>query len=537
MFGYIAINQVFIYMKKITIFVTFFVIIGCKKDGLAQGIDSLSIFSSKISIDTTTVASYKSELLKTFYAEKGNKTIWNDSIKRDHAMQILKKSSAKGLNPEDYFYGLLQIKEKYIKNLTEKELIDFDVMLSHGLQKYIGDVSNGKLNPKFVYKDWDLKEKIIDVNNILSVAYGNDSFEKDFQNIEPKSEGYAQLQTALNIIDALPDDYFLPLYSSKKIKPNETNAKIVAIKKRLMYWRDLAQKDTISKIYDKEAVKAMKQFQTRHGLQADGIIGMGTIRALNFYKNERREQIVANLERWRWFPDDFGSHYTLVNIPDYSLRIIKDNDTLQTYKIIVGSEKRRSPIITSKLRSVVFNPTWTVPPTIIKEDLVPDATKSRRYFSRMQITIYNYKNEKISPYAWNPEKANNYRYVQDPGNNNSLGNMKILFNNKYSVYLHDTNHKAGFSSSYRSLSSGCTRVQNPLKLAQYVLNDTVRFNDEKLKKLIETKETVTYLIKQDINHFQLYYTAWSKNNKLIFRDDPYNLDFDLYCRLRRHSNR
>ena len=529
-------NQVLKYMKKFTLFVTLFVIVSCKKDGSAQGIDSLSIFSSKISIDTSTIASYKSELLKSFYADKGNKTIWHETEKRNHAMQILKKSFTKGLNPEDYFYGLLEIKEKYIKNLTEKELINFDVMLSCGLQRYISDVSNGKLTPRFIYKDWDLKEKIIDVNNILTLAYENNSFEKDFQNIEPKSEMYAQLQNALHIIDALPEDYFLPLYSSKKIKPLDINPKIIAIKKRLMYWNDLSQKDTITKVYDKETVIAMKQFQARHGLQADGVIGTGTIRALNFYKNERREQIVTNLERWRWFPDDFGSHYTIVNIPDYSLRIIKDRDTLQTYKIIVGTAKRRSPILTSKLRSVVFNPTWTVPPTIIREDLVPDATKSRRYFSRMQITIYNYKNEKINPYAWKPEKANNYRYVQDPGMNNSLGNMKILFNNKYSVYLHDTNHKDGFSSNYRSLSSGCTRVQNPLKLAQYVLKDTANFNDEKLKKLIETKKTVTYNIRQDINHFQLYYTAWSINNKLIFREDPYNLDFDLYCRLRRQSN-
>jgi murein L,D-transpeptidase YcbB/YkuD len=150
----------------------------------------------------------------------------------------------------------------------------------------------------------------------------------------------------------------------------------------------------------------------------------------------------------------------------------------------------------------------------------------------MNITIYNYKNEKVTPWEWKPDKATNYRYVQDPGEHNSLGNMKILFNNKYAVYLHDTNHKDGFSRNFRSLSSGCIRVENPLKLAQYVLNDTTNFNDEKVLKIIEARKTVTHNIKQEIQHFQLYYTAWLQNNKLIFRDDIYKLDFDLYCRLR-----
>lgn len=530
---YTDLTKIVCVMRKIVLFFLFLNFLSCKKEAFAQTTDS--IFASTISIDTILIVKYKSKKLSSFYEKRNNQTIWHSEQRRIAAMNVLKNAATKGLNPEDYSFGILELKEKYIKNLTEKEIIDYDVLLSHGLLKYITHLSKGKLNPKQVYQDWDLPLKDIDEVEILNKAYTNETFESDFDNCEPKSEVYLQLKTALDWVDKLPYDDFRPIYTSKKIRLNDNNNKIVAIKKRLMFWNDLPKNDTITKTYDKIAQSAMKQFQKRHGLFADGVIGVGTIAALNVNKSERREQIVANLERWRWFPETFGAHYTIVNIPDYALRIINDNDTLQTYKIIVGTEKRKSPILTSKLKSVVFCPTWTVPPTIIKEDLVPDATKSRRYFSRMNITIYNYKNEKVSPYEWNPEKANNYRYVQDPGEHNSLGNMKILFNNKFSVYLHDTNHKDGFSRNFRSLSSGCTRVENPLKLAQYVLNDTINFNDEKVLKIIEARKTITYNIKQDIKHYQLYWTVWFSNKKLIFRDDIYNLDYDLYCRLRHQS--
>lgn len=527
---YHIINNVYVLMKKITIFLLLLNLYACKKETFAQTTDS--IFSAKTSIDTAFVAKYKSKSLSAFYALRDNHTLWHIEAKRLAAMKVLAAAASKGLDPEDYSFGILELKEKYIKNLTEKEIIDFDVLLSNALLKYVSHVTKGKLNPKYVYRDWDLPAKDINEVEILNKAYNDDAFQNEFDSFEPKSETYLQLKNALAVIDNLPYDDSKPIFIAKKIRPNDTNSKIIAIKKRLMFWNDLAKNDTITKVYDKAAQKAMKQFQRRHGLFADGVIGMGTITAMNFNKSERREQIVANLERWRWYPETFGDHFTIVNIPDYALRIIKNKDTLQTYKIIVGTEKRKSPVLTSKLKSVVFCPTWTVPPTIIKEDLVPDATKSRRYFSKMNITIFNYKNEIVSPYEWNPEKANNYRYVQDPGEHNSLGNMKILFNNKFSVYLHDTNHKDGFSRNFRSLSSGCTRVENPLKLAQYVLNDTLNFNDEKLSKIIEARKTITYNIKQDIRHYQLYWTVWSTNSKLIFRDDIYNLDFDLYCRLR-----
>jgi len=149
----------------------------------------------------------------------------------------------------------------------------------------------------------------------------------------------------------------------------------------LIYWKDLKSTDSLTEFYDKTTVKALKKFQFRHGLIPDGVIGKSTINALNFSKEARRQQIIANIERWRWFPNEFGSLYTLVNIPNFSLVVVKNQDTIESHKVVVGTDKRKSPILSSKLSSVVFNPTWTVPPTILKEDVIPESIKNSNYLA------------------------------------------------------------------------------------------------------------------------------------------------------------
>jgi L,D-transpeptidase YcbB len=524
-------------MKQCYLFLILNLFISCKKENsiLANTKPILEIFGGKkIKIDTLLISKLNNKDLMIFYKDNNLETVWQSSDKRNIVISKLLKSDESGLNPKNYDVEKLKDFENKYDNLLDNELVEYDILLSNNIQKYINNLYKGKLNPKKLYNDYDLKEKTIDVNKHLQNILINDNIDTIIENCKPKNKIYKQLENALKIIDAMPYDHSKPMsFSAKgKIKPNENTSLIISIKKRLMYWNYLSKKDTITKIYDKKTVIAVKAYQVNNGLIADGIIGKSTINALNFNKSERREQIVANLERWRWYPEDFGPHHTIVNIPTYTLNVVKDNDTLQNYKVIVGKFERRSPVFQSKLNQVILNPTWTVPPTIIKEDLIPDATKSRRYFGRMRITIFDRKKNKINPYKWNPEKANNYSYVQDPGKNNSLGQMKIIFPNKFAVYLHDTNHKTGFSRNSRSLSSGCTRVENPLGLAEYVLNDSIKWNREKIDAKIAEKKTYPINIPQIIQHYQLYWTAWTEKNKLIFREDTYDLDFELYCKLR-----
>ncbi len=524
-------------MKNSCLILFIILFINCKKENsILASTKSLSeIFGGrKIKFDSLFINKFDNKDLILFYRSNAFHTVWQSSESRNFILNILSKSSEVGLNSNDYEVNMLVDFEKKIDTISDISLIKYDLMLTNNLNKYINHLSKGKINPRKLYTDWDLKEKEINVNDSIQKGLNNNNFSEIIKNCKPKQLIYKQLEKALKIIDALPYDHSQPIaFANKaKIKPKESNDIIIAIKKRLMYWNYLPKTDIVDKIYDKKTVSAVIYFQENNGQICDGIIGKGTVNALNYNKSERREQVVANLERWRWFPDSFGSHYTIVNIPSYNLKVVKNQDTLQTYNVIVGTQKRKSPIFTTKLNTVIFNPTWTVPPTIIKEDLVPDATRSRRYFSKMRITIFDRKRNKINPYSWKPDQANNYSYVQDPGDKNSLGRMKIIFPNKFSVYMHDTNHKEGFSRNFRSLSSGCTRIEFPLGLAEYVLNDSINWSRQKIDQKIELMKTYSVNISQNILHYQLYFTAWSENNHLVFKDDVYNLDFELYCQLR-----
>jgi murein L,D-transpeptidase YcbB/YkuD len=207
-------------------------------------------------------------------------------------------------------------------------------------------------------------------------------------------------------------------------------------------------------------------------------------------------------------------------------------DTVQTYRVVVGKPERRTPVLESKITDVVFNPTWTVPPTIIKEDLTPAATKDRTYFAYHNMKIYKDGSEVLAE-AWNPLEADKYRYVQGPGDDNALGRVKFNFRNNFSVYIHDTNHRNLFSGRYRALSSGCVRVQDPFKLAEYVLNsEDGNWDNGKIKEMVDAKETENVYIQKSIRVHQLYWTAWMDKGGLQFRDDIYSLDKILYDKLK-----
>lgn len=486
----------------------------------------------RYAIDTTFLATFKNEELTSFYKINHFQTVWNTAENRKLIANLLLKADEEGLDSKEYYREDFEKFEKNANSLLEKELIDYDILLTISVQKYISHLANGKLNPQELYTDWDLKPNEIDINQTLTDAINGDSLKIVIEKAKPNHIVYKKLKSALAIINRFPIDTLKNVEIADKLKANDTNNSLIDIKRRLIYWKDLKSLDSLTPIYDEETLKAVKKFQLRHGLAADGVIGKATIVALNVSKNTRKQQIIANLERWRWFPKDMGEHYIIVNIPEYKLYTVFKNDTTRTHNIIVGTSKRKTPILNSKLSYAVFNPTWTVPPTILKEDIIPATTKNRNYLAGKNITVYDKNGKEVSPWVWDPEKALNYRYVQSPGTYNSLGMVKIIFPNNFSVYLHDTNHREYFDKTDRSLSSGCVRVQNPLELTEYLLDDKTNWSIEKITETLKKEKTQSAKIKNEIYIYQLYWTAWSDKNTLQFRPDIYSLDSDLYSKLR-----
>jgi len=528
-------------MNKLYFLLVICIFIGCKKEtpkpvAVVKKTAPAIILTDerKVAIDTALIGSFKSEPLKQFYNSSENKTVWGNLKKRTYVLSQLQNCETLGLNPEDYKAERLKNFETKVSALSDTDLATYDVLITYNFEKYLNHLYKGKLNPKKLYNDWDLEEKTFDVNTVLIKGFNKNKLDSVVDNIQSKSNTYKQLLKALELVNEFPDDSDIKkIESAAKITLNDTNSALISIKKRLLYWNDMSgRKDSLTKIYDQKTFEGVKNFQERHGLAADGVIGAGTINALNYSKEKRKQQIITNLERWRWYNNELAENYFIINIPDYSLHVVENQDTTLVRNIVVGTSKRKTPIITSVLKTVVFNPTWTVPPTILKEDVVPAMKRNRNYLANKNITIYDTSGNVVSPQAWNENKPRNYRYVQSPGYNNSLGLMKILFPNNHSVYLHDTNHRNYFERSNRSLSSGCVRVENPLELAEHILDNPDRFSKEKIDTIIASKKTMSFKITKKYDLYQWYWTAWSKKNQLLFRADIYNLDSDLYAKLR-----
>jgi murein L,D-transpeptidase YcbB/YkuD len=566
-------------MNKLYLLVLLIVFSSCKRNNLidssanASFIDFSFFGNSGIKIDSVLINNSKDENFKAFYKKYNFETAWNDKNHRDFIINEIGNAENEGLQTNDYNYSELKTLEEKFEELADSTIVKYDLLLTNSAQLYINHISKGKLNPKKLYKDWDLAEKQIDVNKILFDCIDNSNFKTAIEDCKPNHIIYKKLKSCLQILKQYPEQPIFGLVDLReRIVPNKKNKYMPIIKKRLIYWGDMTEKDTIlNTVYNKKTQEAVKNFQARHGLRADGVIGRSTIEALNFTRNQRIEQVVANMERWRWFAHDFSNHYLLVNIPDYSIVGVKNGDTIQSQRVVVGRDTRKTPILESKISNINLNPNWTVPPTILKEDIYPEAIKDKGIFKKKGLVILDRKNNEVDPWTWKMEDANKYKYVQNPSRNNSLGSMKINFPNKYSVYLHDTNHRDFFSFSFRSLSSGCVRLEKPLEMAAYILNDTTKWSlkrikdttdiryytklqkkkqieiDKKNAKLlaknpnlvIEKKElpkpelkTIVIRVNENILIHQLYWTAWENRGVLNFREDIYCLDADLYSKLR-----
>jgi murein L,D-transpeptidase YcbB/YkuD len=472
--------------------------------------------------------------VKDFYKASEFKTVWTDEKDRKALHLSIQEAAQDGLLPADYNISALLEFENNI-GITQEQCIEYDILLTQSFRKLANHLFKGKLVPYKVYYDWALPSKNLNSNKLLTQALAGHSVNETLAKCRPTHKTYLSLREGLAFLNSLPDDKgFKDITINGAVRLKDSGVVVKNIKDRLVFWKDLDPAYAKGSVYDRRTMKAVKHFQKRHGIYPDGVVSGSTLKALNLSLDKRKQQVIANLERWRWFAYDFGEKALVINIPEFQMAVMEENDTIEVYKVVVGKPERRTPVLHAVLSNLVINPTWTVPPTILKEDLTPSATEDRSYFASHNMKIYKHRDTvETFPEDWNPEKADHYRYVQGPGVNNSLGLVKFNFRNSFSVYLHDTNHRELFRKGYRALSSGCVRVQDPLKLAGYVLEkEEADWTKEKLDEMIAGGETKNVGLKKGTHVHQLYWTAWMDQGGLQFRNDVYNLDTILYRKLR-----
>jgi murein L,D-transpeptidase YcbB/YkuD len=279
--------------------------------------------------------------------------------------------------------------------------------------------------------------------------------------------------------------------------------------------------------------KAVKLLQKAHGLNADGKLGRNTLLALDQSIEDKINALYVNMERLRWLPDSLNKRHILVNIADFTLDFVNNQDTLIQMRTVVGKDFRQTPVFNARLTYLVLSPTWTVPPGILRNDVIPAVAKNINYLASKNMRVLDASGNSVDPTTINWRKVNAggkfpYRVRQDPGAQNALGRVKFMFPNKYSVYLHDTPSKELFARDKRIFSSGCIRIEKPFELAQLLLaDDSVRWNDNAIKEAMESGKETTVLLKNPVNVYIYYLTAWSNGKEMSYRQDIYGRDKEI----------
>jgi murein L,D-transpeptidase YcbB/YkuD len=301
------------------------------------------------------------------------------------------------------------------------------------------------------------------------------------------------------------------------------------LERRLAATGDLAPGVLVdTSVYGGALESAVRAFQERHGLDVDGIVGPGTLRAMNVTVEERIEQIRVNLERARWVLDNLGDDFVIVNIAGFRVYLYRDNEEIWSTRAVVGRTYRKTPVFRSTMRYLVFNPDWTVPYSIATKDILPKVQQDPGYLAAGDFIVKDRNGDVVetADIDWSALGGRNFPYtlVQQPGTNNALGEVKFMFPNEHAVYLHDTPGKGLFDRAARTFSSGCVRVEHPFRFAELLL-EANSMDAASIEELRQSRQMKSVFLKEPIDVLLLYWTAEvGSDGRIHFYEDVYLRD-------------
>ena len=456
----------------------------------------------------------------------------------------IKGAHDEGLEPNDYHLtNILSLIEKIknqqaLGNTVNPELwADLDLLLTDAFMLYASHLLAGRVNPETIHTDWTVSIPTANLTNILQSALDTNQIKKALIDFRPNHPGYSALKTHLahyrNIAKEVRE---LPLLGGTHLKKGDKGPSVESLRERLIILGDLyADNKEQADIFDETIEEAVLGYQKRHGLKQDGIVGPSTLEMLNTSLQKRIRQIELNMERWRWIPRNIENRYLIVNIADFKLWVTENRRRVLDMRVVVGRPYRRTPVFSAKMTFMVINPYWNIPQSLAIKDVLPKIQKNIHYIEQQKIKIFKDWSEnavEIDPetIAWNKIDPENFTYKlrQEPGPRNVLGRMKFIFPNKFAVYLHDTPNRSLFKENNRDFSSGCIRVEEPISLAVYLLQDDPSWTRERLMETIENKTPQIVGLKRPLTVHLQYWTAWvNETGRLNFRHDVYDRDRPL----------
>ena len=486
---------------------------------------------------------YQPWLLK-FYEPAGFAPAWlqgNAPSAQTQAMiELFRNAWKKGLEPEDYDASRWEGRLRSLRGASADSAA-FDVALTVCTMRYVSDLRIGRINPKHVNFDLSIEHKKYDLAQFLRddlLPASNVSAVVD--SVEPPFGGYGRAEQALIRYTELArgdSGEKLPV-PAKAIDPGQAYAGAPRLARMLVLVGDLPADFPVptSETYDKSLAEGVKRFQRRHGLDGDGRLGSSTVKQLNVPLSDRVRQLQLTLERWRWLPTEFAAPPIIVNVPDFRLRALDENNkiTLEMGVVVGKALKTETPVFTGNATFLVLRPYWNVPPGIFRRSVLPGIKRDRGYVAKKNFEITTQDGKVVTSGEVSDEvlaqlQAGKLAVRQKPGPDNSLGLMKLMFPNEYSVYLHDTPAQDLFGRSRRDFSSGCVRVGKPAELAAWALRNNPDWTLERVRQGMQTgKDNVTITLARPVPVFILYGTAVAyENNEVHFYDDIYGHDAKL----------
>jgi L,D-transpeptidase YcbB len=487
---------------------------------------------------------YSSILLPKFYIEKSFKSVWitiyNDVSKVKEMLEFIDNLEFHGLNPTHYHQAL--IAEKLEELAQDSQLIfnphfisKLDLILSDAFFITASHLYHGKVDPVSLKALWGIQrnkpELVLDEK--LSEMLESESIEKYFELFYPPHPGYKFMFAEARKLNEIKSQDFKVNTDPKStsIKRNEESAYLPQIRKKLAFL-GFYTPDSVSEStqYDLQTMQAVLKLQAQFGFNTDTVLGKNAIAALNTPVEQLQRRLYVNMERLRWMPDTLEEKYIIVNIADFTLSMMSGKDTILSMRTVVGKNFRQTPVFNSVMSYLVFSPTWTVPPGIMRNDIIPAVSKNPGYLASKNMIVLDKSGNRVDPSTVN-WRQNGVRYTvrQMPGLQNALGKVKFMFPNKYSVYLHDTPTRELFARDERTFSSGCIRIEKPFELAKVLLADLPKWDDEAIFKAMNSQSERTVVLKTPVGVYLYYLTAWSgPKGNIYYRNDVYSRDAEVY---------
>ncbi|MGA9269377.1 MAG: L,D-transpeptidase family protein [Lutimonas sp.] len=470
-----------------------------------------------------------------FYTNRNYELAWTNQKNVRDLLESIESAYDEGLDPEDYHYQRIEslLEKKKSSSLTNSEKADLDLLMTDALILYASHLLEGKLEQSDLRAKWDVEKNARpeNVDSLLTVTLHNKQVKPALQRMKPAHYMYTLMKLHLKKLRTEAEEGGWPQVSEgETLKKDMDDPRILEIREFLTATGDLNSTAVNQEsLFDEELEIAVKKFQTRHGLTADGAIGKGTIEQMQVPIEKRIEQIKLNLERLRWIFHHPDEDFLIVNIAGFHVRRITDRNEVFNSRVIVGKYHHESPVFKGKMQYIVMNPTWTLPYSIATNETLPKLKKDPGYLAakHMEVMDRNGKILNASTIDWSQYSRGNFPFIirQKAGPWNALGEVKFIFPNKYSVYLHDTPSRSLFERQDRAFSHGCIRTEDKWGLLMSLMDDPEVWNMEKINEILESGETTKIDLPEPINIYLVYLTAAAdKENNLYFFKDVYKRD-------------